>query len=187
MKEFLRLFISIDFSEEIKDTLYGLAMELKKHSQKGYITKRENFHLTLAFIGETKRVQSVISAMEDTVKATYLPPFQLNTKGAGRFSGRGRDIYWIGIEENEMLNRLNAALVRELIKREFKMEERAYKPHLTLGREIVLKEDYTFGEFAKKVPDLSIRIDRINLMKSDRINGKLTYTTIFTKELADTL
>lgn len=183
MKEFLRLFISVDFSEEMKDTLYGLAMELKNHSQNGYITNRENFHLTLAFIGETKRMDDVISAIEDTVNSNNLTSFYLHTKGAGRFQGRGKDIYWIGIKENEVLNRLNNILVRELIKREFQMEERAYKPHLTLGREILLKKNYTFEEFADKVPDLTIQVNGIHLMKSHRVNGKLTYTTLYTKEL----
>jgi 2'-5' RNA ligase len=184
MKEFQRLFISVDFSEDIKDTLYSLAVELKSHSQKGYITKKENFHLTLAFIGETKRVEEVISAIDDASKINYLSSFLLNTKGAGRFRGRGKDIYWIGIEENEMLNRLNKQLVRELTKREFQMEEKAFKPHLTLGREIVLKDGYSFEDFARIVPDLSIKVERIHLMKSHRVNGNLMYTTIYSKELA---
>lgn len=185
MKEFLRLFISVDFSEEIKETLYNLGVELKNHSQNGYITRRDNFHITLAFIGETKRVEEVIEAIEAIGNMNYLTSFILTTSGGGRFKGRGKDIYWVGIEENEMLNRLNHLLVKELTKREFQMEERAFKPHLTIGREIVLKNDFTFEEFALLVPKLSIKVDSIHLMKSHRVNGKLVYTSIYTKKLKD--
>ncbi len=185
MKEFLRLFISVNFSEEMKDTLYNLGIELKNHMQKGYITHRDNFHLTLAFIGETKRVEEVIGAMDDTANMNYLTSFQLTTKGAGRFKGRGKDIYWIGIEENDMLIRLNNLLVKELTKREFQMEEKAFKPHLTIGRDIVLMNDYSFDNFALLVPKLTIKVDAIHLMKSHRVEGKLVYTTMYSKNLKD--
>ena len=50
---------------------------------------------------------------------------------------------------------------------------RKYSPHITLGREVVTDDEpwqmEAFGETAR----------RIELMKPERINGKLTYTKIF--------
>jgi 2'-5' RNA ligase len=57
----------------------------------------------------------------------------------------------------------------------FEMDERKYSPHITLSREVVadmsLWRIEPFGE----------TVTSIELMKSERIGGKLTYTAIFSK------
>jgi GrpB-like predicted nucleotidyltransferase (UPF0157 family) len=53
------------------------------------------------------------------------------------------------------------------------VEERRYNPHITLGREIVTKEQ------PRQIKPFVETVSRIDLMKSERINGKLTYTSIY--------
>jgi 2'-5' RNA ligase len=59
----------------------------------------------------------------------------------------------------------------------FEMDGRKYNPHITLGREVVTDakpwQIEPFGE----------TVGSIELMKSERINGKLIYTEIYTKEM----
>ena len=59
------------------------------------------------------------------------------------------------------------------------MDGRKYSPHITLGREVVTDTRpwriEPFGE----------TISTIDLMKSERINGKLTYTAIYTRKSED--
>ncbi len=58
------------------------------------------------------------------------------------------------------------------------MDGRKYSPHITLGREVVTDaapwQIEPFGE----------TVTGIDLMKSERIGGKLTYTAIYSKGAA---
>lgn len=183
MKGIMRLFIAINFTEDIKERLFELTQELKRNTVKGHFTQRDNFHLTLAFIGETKDSEHAIQAIDNAVEKGRIMPFLLNVGGFGRFKGRDGDIFWVGVESNRILSDLNCALVRELQKYEFKVDEKEYKPHLTLGREIVLKPGYTVKDFEKVVPAMSMAAGGIGLMKSERIDGRLVYTEIYHKKL----
>ena len=57
----------------------------------------------------------------------------------------------------------------------FALERRRYSPHITLGREVLT--DAT----PWKIELFGETVARIDLMKSERVQGKLTYTPIFTK------
>lgn len=48
----MRLFIAIQFEEKILDALNDFQDDLKEKGVTGNYTKRENLHITLAFIGE---------------------------------------------------------------------------------------------------------------------------------------
>ena len=55
----------------------------------------------------------------------------------------------------------------------FEMDGRKYSPHITLGREVVTDiKPWTIEPFGETV-------GTIDLMKSERVDGKLTYTSIF--------
>jgi 2'-5' RNA ligase len=185
MKELMRLFIAINFNEEIKSNLYELTQTLKENLTQGHVTHKDNFHLTLVFIGETKDLENAQQAMEQVVSNSKIPAFQLNLKGFGKFKGRTGDIFWVGVTQNPVLTELNHALVKELRRFEFDIEEKEYKPHLTLGRDIKLKKDYSVNDFEKLVKEQSMSVREIGLMKSERINGKLVYTEIYKKNLMD--
>ena len=59
----------------------------------------------------------------------------------------------------------------KLIAAGFNLDKRSI-PHITLGRRVMTKESpWTIRPFRETV-------SRIDLMKSERINGKLTYTAI---------
>ncbi len=185
MKKLMRLFIAIQFPDEIKDSLYGLTQELKKNITRGRFTRRENFHLTLAFIGETKDLEHAVQAVDNAVSKGKIPPFRLHFGGFGRFKGRNGDIFWVRVEPNPVLSELNKILVRELKYFEFYVDEKEFKPHLTLGREIVLKKEYAAEDFEKIIPSMSMQVKGIGIMKSERPEGKLVYTEVYHKELME--
>jgi 2'-5' RNA ligase len=57
----------------------------------------------------------------------------------------------------------------------FVLERRKYSPHITLGREVVT----TAAPWA--IEPFGETVSAIDLMKSERIGGKLTYTAIDTR------
>ncbi|MCS4516605.1 2'-5' RNA ligase family protein [Clostridium botulinum] len=61
------------------------------------------------------------------------------TSYIGSFKRRDKEIIWLGIEENKCLITLQRELRNLLINNGFQIEDRKYKPHITIGREIVRK------------------------------------------------
>lgn len=173
----MRAFIAVDFCKETKDKLFCAANELKALSIKGSFTRHENFHLTLAFLGEISLGET--EKAKDILNKTEARPFELIISGSGIFKRPGGDIFWIGIQNPAEIEELCMRLRKELISNGFKIDDKKFSPHITLGREILLKDN--------SIWDLKInateKVNKISLMKSERINGKLVYTEVFAKQL----
>jgi 2'-5' RNA ligase len=174
----MRLFIAINFSDQIKNNLYEITQRLKNASVQGNFTRRGNFHLTVVFIGETTKISSVKQAM-NKVSAE---PFRLTLGGLGKFRRNGGDIYWIGVDQSTNLSKVYNQLFGELTKAGFAIEKRDFKPHLTLGRKVILRGNFDKNQFSRTISPMSMEVDKISLMKSERINGRLAYTEIYAKE-----
>ena len=53
----MRIFIAIEFSNKIKNILHNIQEIVKENSISGKFTDKDNFHLTIRFIGEITEVQ----------------------------------------------------------------------------------------------------------------------------------
>lgn len=183
----MRLFIAILFDEDIKDTLYNTVNRLQRDA-KGSFTEKENLHLTVNFIGETKRLDEVKDVMEQAVRVTKAARFLLSIRGFGKFKRNEGDIYWVGVEREEMLWRLQKELAKGLKEIGFfDIDDREYKPHLTLGRRIKVKDNFDMKDFEARITPMQMEVNRISLMKSERLQGKLVYTEIFSVNLDNKL
>jgi len=60
----VRLFVAIDFPDWLKRELELITQSLRREADSGNYVPVENFHLTLAFIGETERVFEARQALE---------------------------------------------------------------------------------------------------------------------------
>jgi 2'-5' RNA ligase len=177
----MRLFIAINFTEDVKNELCLTMERLKSYANQGNFTRRENLHLTLVFLGEVapESIRNIKSAMEKVIVAKFL----LSLSGLGYFKRNGGDIYWMGVESNNSLAALHSQLSRGLTQAGFTLDNREYKPHLTLGREIRLIDRFDYEAFAKTIKPLNQEVDKISLMKSERIKGRLIYSEIYAKLL----
>jgi len=91
----------------------------------------------------------------------------------------------LGLEKTSSLQNIYNQLHKALSARGFQLESREYIPHLTLGREVVLNDGFDIKNFEKTIPQMSMEVKSINLMKSERIQGNLVYTSINEKKLTD--
>jgi 2'-5' RNA ligase len=181
----MRLFTAILFDEDIKTSLYQTVENLRRESKSGTFTTKDNLHLTVNFIGETKRQKEVEEAMEQAVKKLQAGSFLLSIRGFGRFKRREGDIYWIGVAKENTLWKLQKELTRVLKETGFfDIDEMEYTPHLTLGRRVKTGEHFNEKQFEAGISPLQMRVAKISLMKSERIEGKLVYTEIYHVELA---
>lgn len=175
----MRLFIAINFNDEIKDTLIKAIGTLKIHCVKGNFTHRENLHLTLVFIGETNRADDIKKVLD----GIDIETFDLSIGGFGSFRREGGEICWIGVQKSGELTNLYEKLSTKLGNAGFAIEKREYKPHLTLGREVILEKSFDRAGFERTLPQIRMKVSEIFLMKSERIGGKLIYTEVYGKNL----
>jgi len=169
----MRLFIAINFNDITKGKLIALRDEFRSRSKRGNFSLPENLHLTLAFLGEcdTWQTAAVKTAMDEITFAS----FDLTINRVGQFKRDVGDIWWAGVQENKSLIDLQRELTDMLVSAGFSLDKRKYNPHITIGREVVTDavpwQIESFGE----------TVSEIDLMKSERIGGKLVYTAIHKK------
>ena len=176
----MRVFIGVRLPEAIKEQLGAVQEEVKRASLKGSFTDPDNFHLTMRFIGEVNPEQK--SAIETALARCTQEqvPFLIETAGLGYFFKKNKWIIWLGIKENRpapstLMNSLTRNFWR---KQRQSADEVAFIPHLTLGRGIVLSQEW---ETLSKVPlpsDQKIPVTALTLFESVRVNGKLVYRPI---------
>jgi len=130
----MRLFFALPLPAEVKGKLRPLVEGARKVSAEGVaFTKVEQLHFTLAFLGEQRAPEEALSAGE---ALRDVPAFELVLSGVGAFPSTMRPrVLWIGVTQGgqEMVaaaDRLRSALQQ----RGFALEDRKFRPHLTLGR-----------------------------------------------------
>ena len=175
----MRLFIAIDFSRECKSYIQNIQKDVYgKLEEKGTIVPPENFHLTLAFLGEVeqKRLNNIKSAMNKIESK----PFSIYLNGKISSFKRSREkekIYFLQCDRSEDLESLERHLTQNLKDCDFKLEDRAFKAHITLFRRAYAKENLgSYDGFKEKV-------NEIVLMLSERRNGSMVYTPLYKKTL----
>lgn len=162
----MRLFVALHFSPEVKGALLRVIDELRRQSVSGNFTRPENLHLTLAFIGESTDLAGARAALDEVSSGA----FPMTVCGTGRFG----DLWWAGIEENPALDALAQSVRDNLIARGFDIDTKPFRPHITLARRLVCDTPPRLS-----LPKVTMTADRVSLMRSDRIDGRLVYTEVF--------
>ncbi len=174
-----RLFVAINLPKDIVDKLYEGVVYLKNNSLHSNPSKKENLHLTLAFIGETPKVKNAVSAL----KKINPSPFELAIDGFGEFSSKDGSICFAKVKENSALSGTAKAVRDVLTAYEFDIDTKPFKPHITLCRQFAPAPTFDKEQICRILPKMSVPVREISLMRSDRINGRLVYTEIFKKVL----
>lgn len=166
----MRLFIAIRFNREVKDALIRAIEDLRGRVVSGSFTRPENLHLTLVFIGESDDVKTIRAVIDEC----GVPPFDMAVAGSGNFG----DLYWAGVENSPELSGLVVSLREKLRSAGFDIDEKPFRPHITLARRVQPR-----SHIRVNMQRATMTVKRISLMKSERINGKLTYTEIYGRDL----
>ena len=179
----MRIFTAVEFDGKIKEYLKEVQGEIEKFSRRGNFTDENNFHLTVKFIGEVSRgdLDNIIEGVNAAAERSRR--FSLRLSRLGFFPRGNRTIVWAGVERSAGLLKLFDNVERELLKEGFPKEKRGISPHITLGREVDLTEK--FDNMKAKIPlePLEISANKISVMESKRIDGKLVYKAVFVQNL----
>jgi len=131
---FLRLFIAIELTSEIRGALIAFLNELRGIVPQAKWVRAENLHVTLKFLGEVEKVklQAIHQALS-TIRSAA--PVGLEFRGLGFFPNEKRPrVFWLGMEASSNLNVLVRGIDDGMHKLSFPPEDRPFRPHLTLAR-----------------------------------------------------
>lgn len=132
----LRTFTAIEIIPGIAGVLNDFQKQIKLAHDKAKLTRQENIHLTMVFLGTMFQEQvPVVSEAIETISKEF-QPFDTMIAGTGFFgSRRSPRIVWAGIKKNaDIITSIYNRLADELRKRGFTIEDRPYSPHITLAR-----------------------------------------------------
>ncbi|MBC2729009.1 RNA 2',3'-cyclic phosphodiesterase [Desulfosporosinus sp.] len=175
----MRLFIGIDLPVEIKHALVNFQSELRALGVNGSFKSQDNFHITLEFLGELGKDK--IPVLNETISkvASNYKSFDLNISGVGAFPSFKRPhTLWTAVQGclNE-LNSLRNELHRELQTKGFKLDERQFKPHITLASRPSLGTIDFSMVYTKKIGKFMVA--EVVLFESRPVSGKRVYVSLF--------
>jgi 2'-5' RNA ligase len=162
----LRLFVAIEIPEAAKDAVEAAVAPLRTAFPKARWVPRENWHVTLKFLGQTwPRLEEWVRAQVGGAAAASVG-LDSKLEGIGSFpSSRRARVVWAGLDDRagrmaEIAHALDVALAKE-----FKPEKRAFTPHLTVARsDPPLSLPASFGEI--QVEPVGFRVERLTLFRS---------------------
>ncbi len=173
----MRLFVAINFDKTTVDKLYSCCQIITENSISANISRRENLHLTLAFIGEVPSAKKAIDALH-TVE---VPPFELTIEGYGEF-GAG-SVCFAKTKRCKELSALADKVRESLTAFGVSIDAKPFKPHITLARQFEAFPDFDKKFISRALGTQTVEVKEISLMKSERIKGRLTYTELYKKTL----
>ena len=154
----MRLFTAIRFSEEIKGSLTKSIAKLKELQIQGAFPSENGLFLTLNALGETDRTAEAKVIMDRIT----VPQFTLTVGGFGSFKRPGGALLWEGVDRcTELLD-----LQRQL----------------AVGFRTTGYKTDTAG-FLRTIPFLSMNVEKVSLLRCDRIDGVNNYSEIYARSL----
>lgn len=179
----MRTFIAIELEEDIKEHLAQAQAETEKLCRRGSYTPKDNFHLTLHFLGEVQAddIEYLQDAMYETARRNR--PFTLTLDRIGFFPRGNKGIMWAGIAKSTHLQRLFSTLEKSLEQQGFARERKGLSPHITLGREVEPHRNFMDVQKNVRLEPMKIAVRSITLMESVRKGPKLVYVPLFRMEL----
>ena len=165
----LRLFFAIVAPEQVCSRLVTAQLGLSREWRP---VRRDQLHLTLAFLAEVpeNRCEEVFCAGRETAEA--FPPFELSLAGVGGFPSLKRPRVLVVHARGEYLQALGETLLKRL--GSF-ADDRKFTPHLTIAR-----SRGPFAPFQTLKIEEAWSVGSIDLIKSSLSSSGPTYETLRT-------
>ena len=184
----VRLFVAISLSEDIRKQIGCFAEECAGHGAQVKYVAPENWHLTVKFLGETD--PDSVDDLCLLLSSVESPVFDLVVSGAGFFSRKSDPkVVWVGAEESGGLLSLYNEVERSVHSLGFPRDDRAFRPHITIGRAKKPLEE-SFLSFIDHNRDREFgrqTVKSFSLYKSDLTGNSPVYSVIRDFPLRDSL
>ena len=186
--ESVRAFIAIELPGSVKSALSQLQDNLQRseHASVKWVDTG-SIHLTLKFLGNiaTETIPELTKVLSEAARG--ITPFHLELGEMGVFPNfRAPRVVWVGLRgETATLSVLQENIESALIPLGFPPENRAFSPHLTLGR---VREKASPGErrnlgqavASSKVASMEpFPVDSLSLMRSTLTREGAVYSRLY--------
>lgn len=186
----MRIFYAVNFTEDVKSALHENLTEIKKHTLRGNFTARENFHVTLLFVGECtpSQIPDLMRIADNAAAKINAPQITATIDGLSSFARVGEELLWVGIETapKDILRQMNIALSEETSKIGIKIngENKHFTPHITIARKVEFWRMSSKDIQKIKFEPVWCKIDSITLMESiQEVDSRTRRTNLVYKPL----
>lgn len=168
----MRLFIAIPLSPDVLRAVSRARVALEQFGATGRFVPRENYHITLHFLGETDRLLEATDALHNAVRDIH--PFVLRLNEYGSFKSERTHTGFISMTcDSEELNKLYESLEAALWENGFTRNRESLTPHITLGRGIEGDDGFLLP------PQKSaFTANTVKIYESRRERGTMYYTSL---------
>ena len=131
----VRLFVAVEIPEPARDVAWKAFAPWREEFPRARWVPRENWHVTLKFLGATwpRLLDWVVEEVGGVARGGRA--FEARLGGVGAFPSLGRArVLWAGVEDRSGAMPELAAALDASLAREFKAEKRAFRSHLTVAR-----------------------------------------------------
>jgi RNA 2',3'-cyclic 3'-phosphodiesterase len=167
----VRLFVAINLHRAERERIHRATAVLRAAGFPIRWTATESLHLTIEFLGESDESSAI--RIENVLRdvAADCSPFAMAIAGIGAFPGLGRPrVLWVGVEPAAALIDLHARVARGLGGLGFRIDERPFHPHITIGRAQAIAVAAHFRGLAELAPRIRVEaattVQSIDLMRS---------------------
>ncbi len=166
----IRTFIAIETPIALKDTISKTQRELMKIRGANVAWVRpEGIHLTLKFLGDVdpQNIPHLVSKVKDS--CVERQPFSIHTTSTGGFPRLAHPrVLWLGVSPTKELLSLQAAIDMALTDLGFKPEDKAFHPHLTIGRVKSLSRDCALPQIFQSLEFAQVEwvVSEVRIMSS---------------------
>ncbi|MBN1396831.1 MAG: RNA 2',3'-cyclic phosphodiesterase [Bacteroidetes bacterium] len=177
----IRTFVALSASAEIQSQMSDIQSRLITTRADVKWEKEDKFHITLKFLGNTgtEIIEHLSEKLSELIKTTAAFDIEYDTLGAFPDSNHPR-VIWIGSKYNKSIIDLQSGAEKICRDFGFPAEERAFHPHITLGRVRGTRNIARLTEAIKTITFESIktRCSELLLMKSDLRPSGSIYTIL---------
>jgi 2'-5' RNA ligase len=188
----IRAFIAIDLTPDIQHQLDEVLKKYKNQLPDIPIrwVSADNIHLTLKFMGDVSL--SNLQILTDMIHAEVSThhQFDISVGGSGAFPNvRQPRVIWIGVEAPQELKAIQNGIEATTARLGYTREERAFSPHLTLGRVSRNANSLEIKSISKAIETTKVGflgatcVQKVYLYRSDLQPTGAVYTQIFSSSL----
>jgi len=129
----MRIFVALDIDPAIRERIQRFMEGVREFAPDARWVRPDSLHVTLKFIGE--KSADGIEAIKRALSTVQTASFEFTIRGYGFFpTPKSARVFWIGIEADDQLPTLAAAVDNATSTVGVTKEEHAFSPHLTLAR-----------------------------------------------------
>lgn len=128
-------FIGVSIPKDVKEELKNVQKTLKVNKYFNKVTGRDDFHITLLFLGAWENRKKVHLWNDLKERMQIVPPFRLTLNKIGIFGREDHPrVVWVSVDEEDALSNIQYTIKEGAAQYHFPFDKKPFRPHITLGK-----------------------------------------------------